>query len=118
MGRYEISGIGLPIGDEEISLVKMFDGESSNICGLLGKAGAESTEYYLANGPLSHHPDDRDQSDDNAIADFRLESGRQYPPVYRIKIVIDVEELSEAETEAAWKAQQEAPWGRFDEGYK
>ena len=120
MGRYELSGIGLPVGDEEISMVKMFDGdgESHTICGLLAKAGTNSTEYYLATGPLSHHPDDRNQSDNNAIADYRLESGRQYPPVYRIKIVIEVEELSEAETEAAWKAQQEPPWGRCDEDHE
>jgi hypothetical protein len=117
MGKYELSGIGLPVCDEEISSLRLFDNdeESGGIVGMLVKAGAEPTDYYVASCPFTHHPNDMDQSDHNVIDDYRRESGHRYPPLYRIKIVIEVEPLSDAETEAAWKAHRDAePMGRFD----
>jgi hypothetical protein len=118
MGRYELKGVGLPIGDQEISMVRMFDGsaECGGICELLHRAGAESTDYYMAEGPFRHHPDDMDQSHHAKIDEYRFGTGHQYPPLYRIKIVIDVEPLNEKETEAAWLAHRDKePIGRIDE---
>ena len=118
MGRYEVSSVGLPVGDEEIRSVEFFDehGTSESICSLLRLAGAETTNY-LVTGPFRYHPDDMTQRDHAQIAEYRHSSGRQYPPLYRIKIVIEAEPLTDAETEAEWLAHRDKePFGRND-GY-
>ncbi len=108
MGRYEKTGIGLPLGDPEMSLVMWLDREdtSDGIVGMLAEAGATVTDYYTATSVFSHHPEDVTSSDASIIAEYRTETGRAYPPLYRVKVVVEVEPLSDAETEAAWKAHQ------------
>ncbi len=42
----------------------------------------------------------------SATQRYREESGRRYPPVYRVRIRVEAEELPEAEAEAYWTQRQ------------
>lgn len=38
------------------------------------------------------------------LADYQASSGRKYPKLYKVKVIAEVEELSDEDSNAAWEA--------------
>jgi hypothetical protein len=106
--RREIEGIGVPVGNEEGDCIVFDDYNLPNtITSLLEAAGAECVHSHLehALNCIGHKDYDEvlaGRSNKKDVEAYRAESGRQYPKVYRIKIIAELEELPDDECEAFW----------------
>jgi hypothetical protein len=110
MSKFECKIIGIPVrGYEEDyiePLVETEDGDymAYGACGLLGQAGAvcvETGHLYgfqyakMEDSSCASHWEERRKK-------YKEESGRDYPLVYKMKIVVEAEPLSEEESKKIW----------------
>lgn len=102
MGVYEKEGICEAITDYEENCLEFGD-ENWSLC-IAEAVGVAAGVPAPQNNPYRYFwfPIYAD-----AIEKYRRESGRQYPPVYRAKLRIEAEALSDEETEAYWKKRAE-----------
>jgi hypothetical protein len=93
-----VEGIGHVIGDWETSHVRM-GGELHSLSSLLHAAGTEVLRESEESGFMFRG---LDWADDRA--EYHKRTQRGLPRVYRLKITVEAETLSEEEGEAYWAA--------------
>lgn len=103
-----IEGIGVAVSSPDGDWIEFDDHEQANsISAALEAAGAETVDSHLEHALRTiggKHYDNTlySRSNKQDVEHYRAESGRQYPRVYRIKVVAEVEELPDDECEAFW----------------
>ena len=119
MNRYEVSGLGVVSADQEGDRVELGE-DYVWMSRLAERAGIEVVETYAAS--CFAEPDmvvDRGDPGLDAYlldrqrevrAEYRAESGREFPRVYRMRLVIEAEELSDDEAAAYWRERQARAW--------
>lgn len=105
MGVYEKEGICEAVTDYEENYLE-FEDENWPLC-IAETVGVAAGVPAPRNNPYRYFWFPTLPIYDGAIEKYRQESGRQYPPVYRIKLRIEAEALSDEETEAYWKQRAE-----------
>ena len=111
MGRYERSGIGIAVRgyyeEDYLQFDDPLDVEDRYLSatGMVERAvGHEIPRERILTA--FRYPDEPFWRDTTVNA-YRKESGRRYPPVYRIKVVVEVEVLPDDECEAYWERRRE-----------
>ena len=103
MSVYEKEGIGIPVTSPEDDYVFFLEGwQSVRVSDLLSAAGAEVINEFVLNAlqhPLWQQPEEWR----NALATYR-QNGRQYPPLYRVRVRVEVEPLPEEEVPERWES--------------
>jgi hypothetical protein len=112
MRRHEIIGTGVAIRDYEDDRLALDVGHAG-ITSIARAAGVETIRYgtncaFEYAGTAADDEATRWQHD---VDVYRASAGRQFPPVYRFRVVLEAEELSEDEARAWWEARQAAALG-------
>lgn len=104
--KYEIEVRGVPVSGYEENYLSVPGGDSLGMCGLLRRGGAESIDdsAHSAFGYLHDHDPGQREFWGPYIAEYRRESGRDFPPLYRIRFAVEVEKLPDAESDAFWES--------------
>ncbi len=93
-----IEGVFVPVSGYEENYLQSLDenGESVSATSMLGDV------HTVDSSEVSAFEGNRYML--GIIDEYRAHNPTPYPPAYRIKITVEVEPLSDAETEAAWLA--------------
>ncbi len=118
MSRIEKTGVGYAVSDWETSIVRL-DGEAFSITKIAKLAGVEAIGEGEENVfdhealPLGEDGDEADGYPERHNAEmaagraaYAAARGRPHPRVYRFRVVVEAEELPEAEAAAFWEAQR------------
>lgn len=106
MGVVILEGKCLAISGYEENYLDFIEGEdtAAGICGLVtSAAGLDSPEWRYMTA-FEFPGDDHWQP---LIEEYRRESGRHYPPVYKVRIVVEAEPVSPDEERAYWEGVQQ-----------
>lgn len=111
MGTYERAGVCRLMWDQELNYLA-FDGDRSLlICELVERAAGHEDRHADA-GVMSAFAwaggDEDDGYWQEKVDEYRAQTGRRYPPVYRATIRVEAEVLGDDETAAYWKARKGA----------
>jgi len=106
MGQYEISGVGIAVGSEESNYIELRDGATIDVVGvtdLVRRAGGVVIGESLASA--LQYPHDEDWRDVEREA--RERSGMSgTPPVYRVRISVEIERVSDDQAKEWWKRRE------------
>jgi hypothetical protein len=102
-----IEGVGYTVADYEDDYV-VLDGQSAGVCRLLGRAGVEPIGDGAAE-TFARHEDD--QFWGKYVREYRAATGREFPPLYRIRITVEAEP-SRAAPRRPRPAPGRRPWVR------
>jgi hypothetical protein len=105
-----VSGVCVPVCGEEENYLQFFPWAGNSLLGitdLLEKADAESIPWRLANALET--PNEPHYS--AMVEQYRTASGRAYPALYRVRIHVVVEDVSDEDSEKLWKE-----FDRFEQG--
>ena len=93
--------------DEQIAAEKESNAE-------LDKSSPREDGSSWSDGCSSDWIRERHAKQMQTVAEFRSQTGRKWPPVYRVKITTEAEEVSEEETERFWleRGEKEKWWRR------
>jgi hypothetical protein len=103
MGVYEREGVGVAVsglGDDYLFLFD--DWKSLRMSDLLAGAGAEVLSEFVLNAlqnPTRSQPEEWGA----ALSQYRA-TGRQFPPLYRVRLRVEVEPVPEEELGGRWNA--------------
>lgn len=124
MGKYEIQGTATPhSGPDEDFLdfdIVEYPGHADlvGVTGLLDRSrpGVGYPDWTVYDG-AEEETTEGECFDwfKKEMAEWRKESGKTWPPVFRVKISIESEALNDVELEAYWKAKQEVFRARHDD---
>lgn len=107
MSKFELETVGIPAyGPEEDSLlvVKKDDKDYSfSISDLLRYAGVKKIPWQVATAVEYINNEDYGDRWKEHLKKYQDETGRNLPPLYKIKFIIEAEELSKEESEKLWK---------------
>lgn len=113
---FEKEFVGLTVQDENISILTL-EKNNYRIDDLLIKAGISPIDFYIAEDYRNHYwtnlsTKKLEQLNNNdifadSVLEYRASTGNKYPPVYKIKVVLEVQPLTSEETEKFWKQKQE-----------
>ena len=100
-----IEGVGTPVGGQEEDWLLLFadtkhKSDSFGICRLLRKAGAVPTQCGVVDSFRSIHNEPFFMG---KVEEYRVTSGRRYPPVYRVRLHALVEEVGGEEAAKYWR---------------
>lgn len=108
-----VSGIGHVYGDVE-SPAAVIDGNQVSVVSIASDLGAEVPDWseVTAFEATRADPDDPDGAESIAywsehIAEYRERTGREFPKAYRLRVTVEVGELSDDETRAYWTKRAE-----------
>jgi hypothetical protein len=103
IGVYEREGVGVPVSSPEDDYLFLFDGwQSLRMSDLLAGAGAEVLSEFVLNAlqnPTSSPPEEWRA----ALSEYRA-TGRQFPPLYAVRLRVEVERVTEENLGDRWKA--------------
>lgn len=115
MGEAVVIGIGVPVSGYEEDYLDLLDHEFGDhhlgLCGLLRLAGADSIDWSHVTAfehALYPEPDKYGMSmwtDDRE--EFRQQTGRKFPKLYRVCVKVQIEEVPDEEAEKLWQARAE-----------
>jgi len=107
--KAHVEGVCMPVCGEEESYLQFFSKEhrAESITSILSKAGAPPTGWRLANA--LELPNEEYFS--TIVEQYRTESGRTYPPLYRVRIHVVVEDVDAEETAKLWKEEDRSAQG-------
>jgi hypothetical protein len=99
--KYEIQCVGIGIKGYEEDYLRPFDGRLISITSLLSKAGAtnidtRTLDFFEIIDPSFPRWEEYKK-------EYRDKSKRQYPPAYKVKITVEVEKISDADSDELWK---------------
>ena len=104
MNKHVVETIGLPVvGPEEDYFRGTNCMESYGMSSILRPAGCE--EIGWATVTSFEYPGDHRWEE--YVEAYRRETGRQFPPLYRVKITVEAEQVPEEESDRYWKDVQE-----------
>lgn len=108
MKTHTVEGIGVAIYGEEENYLYLEEKDSVAVSDLFEKAGAETVYSHLEHAFDCQDVSWKDEefggrSITKTVAEYRAQSGRHYPPVYRVKLTIELEEIPEEESNAFWE---------------
>jgi hypothetical protein len=108
MAKITKTGKFLPVFGHEVDALMPVDrnNESLTITKLLKEASGQDVADEWVNQAIYNELVPQ-YSDQETIDRYRKDTGRKYPPLFNVKIEIEVEQLSEEEIEVYWKDQQE-----------
>jgi hypothetical protein len=111
MAEAVLDGVCVPVSGEEDNYLDFFGktaGEESilGVCGLMRMAGAVSTDWSEATAfdmALLAEPDEYGSSFwKKQREEYQQREGRKFPPLYRVKIKVEVEQVPDEEAEKLW----------------
>jgi hypothetical protein len=105
-----VEGICVPVCGEEENYLQFFPKTGDYLVGItniLEKAGAPATPWSVANA----FDDPKYEHNRPRVEQYRTESGRSYPPLYRVRVHVFVEDVSSEEAEKMWEE-----FDRFEQG--
>jgi len=111
-GTAVVEGACTPVsGYEEDYLVFFSQDQDENVgcCDLMERAGVELLDHSALQAFRYEKVDEAERFDGNlmwaeAREEYRKETGRQYPPLYRVRIEVKAERIPDDEAEKIWKA--------------
>lgn len=113
---FEVEGIGLTSCDDYCRLILDNERCGYTISSLFQKVGVEYIDNYVAFCYESNDwtnlstPELEKLKQNEYCADYVLEyrasTGNKYPPVYKVKVVVEAQPLTEEDAEKFWKAKQ------------
>jgi hypothetical protein len=107
MGRVEKSLIALQEYGQEENYVRSLDfNESFGICNLVKKACGEVCDYDAS--AFLYGIDDQDDSVGSkymreVVAEYRQRTGRKFPRLIKLKVVVEAEALPDEESNKIWE---------------
>lgn len=108
MGSWSYEGIVLPESGYEEDFLHIGDPPGQDYIGAVGMIEkAAGTEVPGGvNSSFEYEHNDEDGFWTSGRDEYRNESGRQYPPVYRVRIQVEAEQCSDEETAEYWAQYQ------------
>lgn len=98
-----VEGVCVPVCGEEDNYLEFFPRTNEDLSGgitnILRKANAEPTEWSIVAAFESSKPPRWGP----VVDKYRTETGRSYPPLYRVRIHVVVEDVGAEEAEKLWK---------------
>jgi hypothetical protein len=108
MGRVTIDGVGIAVHGHDDDYIEL-DEQDLGIANLVIQAAGVGSP---AANVLSAFKYDGTQGEGGVwhefVATYRQESGREWPPVYRVRIAVEAEALSDEECAAWWMERRAA----------
>jgi len=105
MGAYEKEGICVPHSGQEGNSLWFTDGVVITSDGAVLQAAQDDApreDVYIA-FEMEQGGNNEDGYWTEYIASYRKTSGRQYPPVYQVRIRVEASRLSDEDIEKYWK---------------
>jgi hypothetical protein len=105
MKRHEVETTGFPIvGPEEDYFSGTKPMECHGISSLLRGAGCEAIEWQVASA--FGYPGEKTWA--KYVSDYRKQTGRKFPPLFKVKITIEAEQVPDSESNKYWEEMQAA----------
>ena len=103
MGKHTIETTGIPVsGYEEDFFLGIKPMESHSMCSILQAAGIDSISW--TDETAFGYPGE--EMWEEHVKDYRKTTGRQYPPLFKVKLVVEAEKLPDEESDKYWMDQQ------------
>jgi len=108
MGKHEIEGICVAVTGYEEDFLRFANGDTVGACSMVKAAGAHPLEWRTETAFSSGGKIDSRiaQEWEKLREEYRNDTGNEYPSAYRVRIRVEVEALTPAETAAYWKERQ------------
>jgi hypothetical protein len=105
---YEVSGICVTEYDQDQDGLSFVNGDLFSISDAVqGAAGVESPPAsVLSAAEFAETPYDDHRCWSEQLDAYRTETGRQWPPVYRVRVRVEAEALPEEEIARYWERQR------------
>ena len=105
MSKYEAEAMGFPVvGPEEDYFHGTKPMEVFGISDLFRGAGCEAIAWQTASA--FGFPGEKNW--DKRASDYRKETGRKFPPLFKVKITIEAEKVPDSESDGYWEGIQAA----------
>jgi hypothetical protein len=111
MAEAVIEGVCVPVSGYEEDYLDFFgkaadEGRNLGVCGLVRMTGAVPTNWSEATAfdmALLAEPDEYGTSTWKELREeYQQREGRKFPPLYRVKIKVEVEQVPDEEAEKLW----------------
>jgi hypothetical protein len=103
MNLYEREGVGVPVTSPDDDYLFLFDGwQSLRMTDVLSAVGAEVLNEFVLNA-LQNPPWSQPEEWQAALKEYRA-SGRDFPPLYRVRLRVEVEPIPKEQLRDHWEA--------------
>lgn len=127
MGKATFEGTCVPMCDYDGSALRFVSGPAASLEGarymgvlrMVRAAGAEFVSDSHVFGFENVGSPDNGSSDEwvnEKVADYRAETGREHPPLYRVRVVVEAEPVSDEEAAAYWRGVEAKNRGEVGDG--